>query len=114
MPCVAFSLITRSLFKSKRVHFRKYLKPNEVRHCQRSFASAYTNKDVKKSFVKSRVSEFSGKESELFQSETVQSILQRMTSVDLDKVFQGRKEALKNATYKLLDNEELKKVLQIM
>ena len=114
MPCVVFSLITRSLSKTNRVHFLKYLKPNEVSHCQRNFVSAYTNEDVQKSFAKSRVSEFSGKESELFQSETVQSILQRMTSVDLNKVFQGRKEALKNATYKLLDNEELKKVLQIM
>lgn len=114
MPCLAFSLITRRLSKTKRIQYMRYLKPNEVSCCQRNFLSAYTNKDVQKSSVKSRVSEFSGKESELFQSETVQSILQRMTSVDLNKVFEGRKEALKNATYKLLDNEELKKVLQIM
>lgn len=58
--------------------------------------------------LKSKANEFSGTKSTLFESEPVQAILKRMTSMDLKKVFDQRKEDLSKPSYKLLDSEGIK------
>ena len=68
-----------------------------------------TNGSVSDVFT-SKASQFSGEKSELFENENVQSILKRLTGLNLDIVFKSRKENLKKPVYKVLNEDELKKV----
>lgn len=55
----------------------------------------------------SKANDFSGKKSIVFENNEVQDILNKLTGLNLEKVFETRKENLKNPVYKVLDEQEL-------
>jgi len=83
--------------------------PLQQQQQQQQFSTTQVHKDV----LKSRADEFSGARNELIESEEVQSILKRMTTISIDQIFAGRKEALRRPTYNILDSEELKKAEEV-
>lgn len=80
---------------------QKFLRYNQkIKYC--------TIPKVPEDTLKSKINEFSGIKSTVFETEPVQTIIKRMTTIDLDKVFAGRKEELSKPSYSLLSSEELK------
>ena len=105
--------------------FKSFVKINNLRSTFYAFNSAITRNSQNTSItvlrlsfctttnvlpdvLKSKANEFSGTKSTVFESEEVQAILKRMTSINLDKIFSSRKENLSNPVYKVLDDEQLK------
>jgi len=89
-------------FEVARYHKGNYLHAlNRISYC--------TKAKVPPDVLISRANEFRGERYTVFESEEVQTILKRMTGVNIDKIYKSRKEELSNPKYLVLNDEQLRK-----
>ena len=66
---------------------------------------------VPEDVLNSKADGFSGKSIEILHDPKVKSLLERMTGLNLNKIYSPRKEPLKNPVYKVMEKDEYEKVI---
>ena len=80
-----------------------------IRTIQQRCCSSITG-NVPEDVLNSKADGFSGKSIEILQEPEVKTLLERMTGLNLSKIYSPRKEPLQKPVYKVMEKDEYEKV----